>query len=106
MFERSDGVYVMGSGEQDALPPLSSRREPGRYRVCVRFPGGILNAGAYQFRVALGKVAGGFSDYQYGTCFEIFDDTDYGTTNSGGARNGVILQRLAWSEQRIDDYHG
>lgn len=103
-LSRSDGLEVLGSGDLDC-PEFAERvRPPGRYRATVRFPGGILNEGKYQYRVALADSAGHVCDYQYGTYFEIYDDTDYGVTNSSGKRNGVVLQRLRWDETRIGEF--
>ena len=102
MLERSDGVYVMGSGSVDSLPPMAAVHEPGRYLATVRFPGGILNEGKYQYRMALVPENGQFYDYKYGTFFEVYDDTDYCPTDRGGKRDGIILQRLEWSDKKIE----
>jgi lipopolysaccharide transport system ATP-binding protein len=100
MLARNDGVEVVGSGDLDSPVPLADVRQPGRYVARVHFPGGLLNEGRYQYRVALGTVAGDFCDYQYGSHFEIHDDTEYGTVQSGGKRHGVLLQQLLWEEER------
>ena len=97
---RNDGVEVIGSGEIDFLPQTPT--EPGTYIATVGFPGGVLNAGRYQYRVALGSIAGHLCDYKYGSYFEIVDDTNYGVINSGGKRNGIILQRLEWEKRKVD----
>jgi lipopolysaccharide transport system ATP-binding protein len=102
MLSRSDGVEIMGSGEVDSLHNKRDVREPGRYITRIRFPGGILNEGRYQYRVAFESSSGGhFYDYKHGNYFEIYDDTDYGAFNSGGRRNGVILLRLDWNERSV-----
>jgi lipopolysaccharide transport system ATP-binding protein len=100
-LSRNDGVEIMGSGDIDSpLPPVETR-EPGRYIATVQFPGGILNEGVYQYRVAIASIDGNFCDYKFGSHFEVHDDSEYGTVNSGGKRNGVILQRLLWRETRV-----
>ena len=99
-LSRSDGVEVMGSGEMDSLSAIRETIEPGPYIATVQFPGGILNAGRYQYRVALASKSGHICDYKYGNYFEIYDDTDYGAVNSGGKRNGVIMMRLQWTNRR------
>lgn len=99
-LSNTEGIEILGSGDVDSMPDVSVR-EPGRYLATVRFPGGILNQGRYQYRIALASMSGHYCDYKYGTYFEVHDDSDFGSVNSGGGRNGVILLRLKWEEQRI-----
>jgi lipopolysaccharide transport system ATP-binding protein len=98
----ADGIEVLGSVDVDSPEPLPLEREAGRYVAQVVFPGGILNDGLYQFRVAISSAGGEFRDYRYGNYFEIQDDTDWVTGATGGRRNGVILQRLLWREHRVE----
>ena len=102
MLERADGVQIIGSDDVDWLErdPI---RDQGRYVATVRFPGGILNAGLYRYRVSLYAPPGTHHDYQHGGFIEIFDDTEYGGIGTeDGVRNGVILQKLQWSDEKID----
>ncbi len=101
MLARTDGIDVIESGDPDSPQPLPEVRRPGRYVATVRVPGGILNGGTYQYRVALANTSGHITDYRFGTHFEIFDDTDFGALNAGGRRAGVVLLRLEWRETRM-----
>src|SRR5262249_11788460 len=60
MLARDDGVQILGSGEIDSSQQLALVRKPGKYIATVRFPGGILNEGRYQYRIALGSAIGHF----------------------------------------------
>lgn len=100
VLARNDGVDVVCSGDPDSPNPLPEVRSPGRYVARLHFPGGLLNEGIYQYRVALGALAGDFLDYQYGNQFEVFDDSDFGNMDRG-RRNGILLLRLNWEEERL-----
>jgi len=103
MLETADNVQVMGSNEEDWIRE-DALRTPGRYRASVRFPGGVLNAGYYRYRVSLQRPDL-IHDYQHGAYFEVFDDTDYGSILAGaveGPRNGVILLQLPWSDEKLE----
>ncbi len=95
-----DGIEVMGSADVDSLEPLPETRGPGRYVARATFPGGVLNEGVYQYRVAIASLST-ITDYRWGNHFEVYDDTDWGAVNSGGRRNGVVLLRLKWDETRL-----
>jgi len=96
---RADGDCLLISNELDLPEPLAEVRSPGEYRTQVRFPGGMLNAGSYQYRAALTTGSGVIRDSKEGAYFEVFDDTDL-TLNTGGSRPGTLLMRLPWTEQR------
>jgi lipopolysaccharide transport system ATP-binding protein len=97
---RGDGVTVIASYEQDSLDEVEER-EAGRYVARVHFPGGILNQGKYQCRLAIASRTGKI-DYSEDLYFDIGDNTDYGAKFSGGERNGVILNKLIWKNTKID----
>ena len=99
MLQRADGVEVMGSGEED-LTGTETPRQPSRYLASVRFPGGILNAGFYTYRVAL-RHRGRIETYGYGGYIEIVDDTSFAKV--GGSRAGVVLQLLDWKTEKIEE---
>lgn len=98
MLQRSDGVEVVGSGQED-LTGRGRPRQPGRYVSRVRFPGGVLNGGFYRYRVAL-RQSGRVEAYGYGGYVEIVDDTTYGSARGG--RDGVMLQILEWTDEKLD----
>lgn len=100
VLARNDGVDIICSGDPDSPKPLPEVRDPGCYVARLHFPGGLLNEGMYQYRVALGALAGDFLDYQYGNQFEVYDDTDFGNMDRG-KRNGILLLRLPWEEERV-----
>ena len=57
-LERSDGLLVLRSADDDYSPRLEetrAQRQPGLYTRRVFFPPSLLNEGVYQFRVDLGK---------------------------------------------------
>lgn len=97
---RSDGVTVIASYEQDFLDEVEER-ETGKYVARVHFPGGILNQGKYQCRLAIASRTSKI-DYSEDLYFDISDDTDYGAKFSGGERKGVILNKLIWKNTKID----
>jgi len=101
VISRSDGTDISISGEEDALNYSDEVREPGHYLARVTFPEGILNEDRYQCRVTMASKTGGWN-YKFGPYFEIFDDTDYGALNAGGKRESILLNRLDWSNHKVD----
>ncbi len=98
---RGDGEWLVNSNELDSPTGLHETRKPGTYVTRVHFPGGLLNAGSYQYRVSLATGSGVVRDNREGAYFEIYDDTDL-SLNSGGSRPGALLMRLQWSEKKVD----
>jgi hypothetical protein len=50
-------------------------------------------------------LGGSVHDYQQGPYSEVFDDTELGRTGSwsyGGRRSGIVLQRLDWTDERLE----
>jgi lipopolysaccharide transport system ATP-binding protein len=101
MLGNTDIRDILVSADFDSEPPVSSVREAGRYRAQLQLPGGILNPGKYCYRVELRTQSGTSYDYKDGPYFEIVDDTDFYARHPGARRNGVLLKRLAWTEERI-----
>jgi lipopolysaccharide transport system ATP-binding protein len=100
LLDRSDGLLVMRSADDDYRPLAAQTRAPrppGLYTRRVHFPPGLLNEGIYQFRIILGKRWGEL-DRQKSPFFRIEDRTDYRDA-SLGKRKGVILFPLEWSEE-------
>ncbi|HMS62071.1 MAG TPA: ABC transporter ATP-binding protein [Solirubrobacteraceae bacterium] len=105
LLYRADGLHLATSADDDAGSHVAEEREPGRYVRRFRFPGGILNEGGYQFRVAIGKRGGVKHDDRYGGFFEIEDVTDYRHTHFS-KRAGVLLIPVASHEERVDERVG
>lgn len=99
--DRADGTHVIASGTDDSPIPFAAHHEPGRYLARMRFPGGLLNSGHHTFRMEIRPESGFSYDYKFGGGFEILDDTDYAGLMPGGFRNGALLQRLEWAEERL-----
>lgn len=98
---RADGELVINASEIDGGLRLPDSRSPGRYVAHVRFPGGILNAGRYQYKVAIASTGGLSQDARDGTYFELYDDTEL-ALNSGGRRSGLLLMPLKWVEEPLE----
>jgi lipopolysaccharide transport system ATP-binding protein len=97
VLSRADGLMLLKAADDDGGQEGLSVRTPGRYVAQVEFPGGILNEGAYQYRVVLGKRRGIHHDVQTGSYFEIEDNTNY-TESCFGKRDGVLLFPLEWRD--------
>ncbi|HTV20770.1 MAG TPA: hypothetical protein VMG12_18930, partial [Polyangiaceae bacterium] len=106
-LERSDGLMVLRSADDDYHPRLAetrAQRQPGLYTRRVFFPPNLLNEGVYQFRVDLGKRWADV-DRQRSAFFRVEDRTDY-RDSSLGKRKGVILFPLEWQEEYVHAEHG
>jgi len=101
MLRRADGLLIIKAADDDGGRAADVVRPPGRYVTRIRFPGGILNEGVYQFRVVIGKRRGIEHDAKTGSYFEIEDMSDY-TNSCFGKRNGVLLFPLMWSESKTE----
>jgi lipopolysaccharide transport system ATP-binding protein len=100
MLYRADGLLMVKASDDDSGRELPEIREPGRYVVRFHFPPNLLNEGAYQFRVAIGKRRGTHHDDRYSGYFDVEDTTDY-TESHFGKRNGVLLPHLDSEEERV-----
>jgi len=95
LLDRSDGLLVTKVSDDDFGHSPPEIRYPGRYVSQVRFPGGILNEGAYRFRVVIGKRRAVQYDSQACGFFQIEDTTDY-RESCFGKRNGAIMVPVEW----------
>jgi hypothetical protein len=100
LLYRVDGFLVMKTSEDDGRRRVHETRTPGKYVKQIRWPGGILNEGLYQFRVVIGKRRGIHHDIKSGSFFEVEDTSDY-TASSFGKRDGALLFPLAWEERKV-----
>jgi hypothetical protein len=105
LLERIDGLLILKAADDDYGQTIDLVREPGCYKTKIRFPGNILNAGAYQFRMVFGKRQGDKYDERAGFSFEIEDWNDY-TNSSFGKRNGMLLMPIAWSQTKVAPLDG
>ena len=93
----------MKASDDDGNRRFDVVRSPGRYMTKVRWPGGILNEGVYQYRVVIGKRRGIHHDVKSGSYFEIEDRSDY-VNSSFGKRDGLLLFPLDWEEHKTESF--
>jgi lipopolysaccharide transport system ATP-binding protein len=105
LLERADGLLILKAADDDYGQIIDLGSEPGHYTTKIRFPGNILNAGIYQFRMAFGKRRGVYYDERTGFSFEIEDWNDY-TKSSFGRRNGTLLMPVDWEQTKITSLGG
>jgi len=102
-LSRADGTYILGSGSDDSPVGLSRNHPPGRYRVRVGFPGGLLNEGRHHYRLTIRPENGFTYDSLEAGSFEVVDDTEWARRTPGGIRDGGVLQRLTWTDESLEE---
>lgn len=101
MLDRTDGTPVCHSRDNDHDPDTLVSRSQGIYRSMVTFPGGLLNAGAYQVR--LGLVADGqTADYSDGFLINLTDRGTFAVHGvHGEQRRGLLAIPLKWETEEL-----
>jgi len=102
MLDKVDGTPICHCGDIDVAPGGIIDREPGFYRSIVEFPGGLLNAGAYQIRIGIGRYGGQIYDYCEAFVFYLLDQGSFAAVGAGGQqRPGVLAMPLKWETESI-----
>ncbi len=103
MLDRADGTPVCHAADIDVAPGGAIDRRPGLYRSTVEFPGGLLNAGAYQIRIGFGRYGGQRYDYREPFLFSLIDRGTFASLGAGGRqRPGVLSLALGWATEPLD----
>lgn len=102
MLDKLDGTAICHSADIDVAPSGIIEREPGLYQAVVEFPGGLLNAGAYQIRIGIGKRGGEKYDYCDAFVFHLNDHGSFATLGFGGRqRLGLLALPLEWKIEKV-----
>lgn len=88
-----DGTHLMTLGDYDASPELLAGREPGRYRVRVRMPWHLLNAGTYFLRINSGLFNQQTFDFEDALRLEVREESPEPARQH---RKGLILPLAPW----------
>jgi lipopolysaccharide transport system ATP-binding protein len=100
MLDKVDGTPICHAADIDGTPGSAIDRVPGLYTTVVEFPGGLLNAGAYQIRIGIAKYGGETYDYREGFVFRLSDLGSFASLGAGGEqRPGVLALPLRWTTE-------
>ncbi len=103
MLDRADNTAILHAADIDAAKNREIDRKPGIYRSIVKFPGGILNAAAYQIRLCIQKYGGTVYDYFEGLDITLIDTGTFASLGiQGKQRPGAIAFLLDWDTKKID----
>ena len=95
-------VIVLNAREEEDVEITSLTKFAGTYRTRVRFPGNILNVGAYEIHIGLTKNIKPSIDSQKGPSFDIIDySTGNFRSNIPPHKRGVLSLKLNWETQPI-----
>lgn len=103
MLAKPDGTRVCESTDLDTRLGQYINYKPGRYIAKVEFPGGILNAGTYSFRVGITERGGAVLDYQDGLKINLVDHGSFASIIFNGRRLGLLLLNLPWQIINLDN---
>jgi len=96
IVSNQEGYHIFSTADTDSDPTLLEERLPGTYRVQVKLPMKILNAGIYNVTISIGIAGIENFDRQDAVSFTKHDTGDFGTSKEGNRRAGLLLINIPW----------